>query len=165
MKTIIRPYAENDLDAIVALSLLAWEPVFESFQRIFSPAIYEILYPDWRKSQAEGVVEVCKDGGRYITLVAQAAGEVVGFISYQLKSEEKRGEVVLLAVDPDHQNRGTGTALNLAALKEIEAAGMTMAIVETGGDESHAPARRSYEKAGYTAMPITRYFKRLNMDD
>jgi hypothetical protein len=34
-------------------------------------------------------------------------------------------------------------------------------MVETGGDPGHAPARRTYEKAGYTLMPIARYFKAL----
>ena len=38
---------------------------------------------------------------------------------------------------------------------------MTLAQVETGGDVSHAPARRAYEKAGYTGLPLVRYFKTL----
>jgi ribosomal protein S18 acetylase RimI-like enzyme len=66
-----------------------------------------------------------------------------------------------VAVDPEHQNRGIGTELNVAALREMKAAGMKLAEVETGGDEGHAPARRSYEKAGYTASPLVRYFKDL----
>jgi len=165
METKIRPYSEHDLDPIINLSLLAWEPVFESFRQIFGRAIYDILYPDWRMSQAEGVAEVCKDGVKYTTLVAEVDGEVVGFVSYELKPEGKSGEVVLLAVHPEHQNLGTGTELNLAALGAIKEAGMTMAVVETGGDESHSPARRSYEKAGYTPFPIVRYFKKLETGD
>jgi hypothetical protein len=38
---------------------------------------------------------------------------------------------------------------------------MTVAMVETGGDSGHAPARRDYEKAGYTLLPVARYFKAL----
>jgi RimJ/RimL family protein N-acetyltransferase len=38
---------------------------------------------------------------------------------------------------------------------------MTVAMVEAGGDPGHAPARRVYEKAGYTLLPIARYFKNL----
>jgi hypothetical protein len=38
---------------------------------------------------------------------------------------------------------------------------MRLARVETGGDPSHAPARRSYENAGYTGLPLVRYFKDL----
>jgi len=38
---------------------------------------------------------------------------------------------------------------------------MRVAMVETGGDPGHAAARRTYEKAGFTLVPIARYFKNL----
>ena len=38
---------------------------------------------------------------------------------------------------------------------------MKLAVVGTGGDEGHAPARRSYEKAGYTGLPLVRYYQEL----
>ena len=38
---------------------------------------------------------------------------------------------------------------------------MTLAVVGTGGDPGHAPARRSYEKAGYTGLPLMRYYRPL----
>jgi len=38
---------------------------------------------------------------------------------------------------------------------------MKLAVVSTGGDESHVPARRSYEKAGYTALPLVKYYRDL----
>jgi len=71
------------------------------------------------------------------------------------------GEVVLLAVHPEFQKRGIATQLNEAALDAMKAVGAKLAIVETGGDDGHAPARRAYEKAGYTGLPIVRYFKDL----
>ena len=71
------------------------------------------------------------------------------------------GEISMLAVDPDHQGRGIGTALTGFALDRLKDAEMTVAMVETGGDPGHAPARRVYEKAGYTLLPIARYFKNL----
>jgi len=69
--------------------------------------------------------------------------------------------VVLLAVHPEFQKRGIATQLNEAALDAMKAVGAKLAIVETGGDDGHAPARRAYEKAGYTGLPIVRYFKDL----
>ena len=47
------------------------------------------------------------------------------------------------------------------AVEEMRAAGMKVAVVGTGGDEGHAPARRSYEKAGYTPLPLVRYYQAL----
>jgi len=157
----IRPFTDQDLDEIVTLSLLAWEPVFDSFKQILGPNIYTRLYPDWRKTQKSGVVTICKDQEKNHVLVAETDGKVVGFLAYQLNKAEKTAEVQLLAVHPEHQNLGIGAELNLTALQEMKAAGMKIAVVETGGDDSHAPARRSYENAGYTPFPIVRYFKDL----
>lgn len=162
MRTVdarIRPFAESDVAQIVGLSLHAWESVFESFERVLGPRIFSILYPDWRKSQAEGVEGACRATDKYHTLAAELDGRVVGFIAYELKGET--GEVVLLAVHPEFQKRGIAMQLNRAALDEMKAAGMKVAVVETGGEDGHAPARRVYEKVGYTGLPLVRYFKDL----
>jgi ribosomal protein S18 acetylase RimI-like enzyme len=144
----------------VRLSLAAWEPVFSSFRDVLGPAIYARLYPDWEKSQAADVERVCT-GGEHTVWVADAAGTVAGFVAYTLNAETKVGEVYMLAVDPAHQNRGLGTRLNAVALDRLREAGMEVAQVGTGGDPGHAPARRTYEKAGYTALPSVWYFQLL----
>ena len=161
MNLHIRPVCNNDVDDLVRLSLLAWAPVFSSFEQILGPNIYTLIWPDWRTSQREEVEKVCKDGEKTIVWVAEVDGIVVGFLAYKLHNKDKTGEVHLLAVHPEYQNRGIGTELNNFALKKMKESGMKMAVVGTGGDPSHAPARKSYEKAGYTALPLVRYYKDL----
>jgi ribosomal protein S18 acetylase RimI-like enzyme len=156
----IRPVGDADVDDLVRLSLLAWEPVFRSFEQLLGPAVYSLIWPDWRAGQKEAIETVCRDGEKTTVWVAEAEGMVVGFVAYTL-NEDQTGEVQLLAVHPAYQNRGIGTELNVFALQKMTESGMVMAKVETGGDSSHAPARRSYEKAGYTALPLVRYFKDL----
>lgn len=39
--------------------------------------------------------------------------------------------------------------------------GMLVAVIGTGSDDGHAPARRVYERAQYTLMPTAQYFKAL----
>jgi len=89
------------------------------------------------------------------------AGRVVGFMGLELYESAKTGEVQMLAVHPEFQNHGIGTALNLFALQQMRAAGMTLAVGMGGDDDGHAPARRSYEKAGYTGLPLMRYYQAL----
>jgi ribosomal protein S18 acetylase RimI-like enzyme len=156
----IRPVCEDDVEALVELSLLAWEPVFESFAQILGPSIYRSIWPDWRAGQREGIETVCRDGERTVW-VAEVDGAAVGFVAYEVNEQDRTGEILLLAVHPDHQNLGIGTELNNYALARMAESGMAMAKVETGGDPAHAPARRSYEKAGYTALPLVRYFRDL----
>ena len=42
-----------------------------------------------------------------------------------------------------------GTTLYEFAVERMREAGMRVATVSTGGDPSHAPARRAYQKAGF----------------
>ena len=93
--------------------------------------------------------------------VADVEETAVGFVAVKLRPTERMGEIAMLAVDPDDQGAGIGTALTTCALDRIKDAGMPVAMVETGGDPGHAPARRTYEKAGYKVLPIARYFKTL----
>ena len=160
MNARIRPLAENDIEAVLQLSLLAWAPIFESFENVLGSAIYTRIYPDWRRQQWVAVEEVCRDE-QFSVWVAESAGAVVGFIAYKLDLGDKVGEVDLLAVHPDYQNRGIADQLNRFVLEKMSASGMTLAVVGTGGDPGHAPARRSYEKAGYTGLPLVRYYKAL----
>lgn len=67
----------------------------------------------------------------------------------------------MLAVDPAAQEQGIGLALTEAATAWLRQAGMRVAMIDTGGDLGHAPARRVYDKPGYTLLPVTRYFKAL----
>ena len=94
--------------------------------------------------------------------VAEVGASIVGFVSVELIDDKRSmGEISMLAVDPDYQGDGIGTALTEFALDRLEDAGMKVAMVETGGDPGHAAARRTYEKAGYVLLPIARYFKNL----
>ncbi len=157
----IRPLHDSDVEDLVQLSLLAWVPIFESFERLLGRNIFALIWPDWCIGQWAAIEAVCREREKTRVLVAELEGRVVGFLAYEIKAEDEIGEVQLLAVHPEYQNRGIGTALSNWALDDMRAGGMKIARVETGGDPPHAPARRSYEKAGYTGLPLVRYFQDL----
>ena len=93
--------------------------------------------------------------------VAVEAGAVAGFVAVRLHLESSMGEIYMIAVDPDHQRRGIATALTAFALDWMRRSGMSVAMVEAGDDPGHAPARATYEKAGFDLLPLARYFKKL----
>ena len=76
-------------------------------------------------------------------------------------SDERMGGIDMIAVDPVHQRAGIGSLLTTHALAWMKANGMRLAMVETGGDPGHAPARRTYEHAGFAPLPVVRYFREL----
>jgi len=87
---------------------------------------------------------------------------LVGFVATGVFDPARRmGEISILAVDPKHQTSGIGTALTEFALDRLAEDRMKIAMVETSGDPGHAPARRTYEGAGFTLLPIAGYFKNL----
>jgi GNAT superfamily N-acetyltransferase len=148
MEVRIEPYNAHHLDAIIQLSLRAWTPVFESIQNAMDVEVYRAFYPDgWRVSQQKAIEEVCTAKDAHVW-VALDAGSSVGFIAVKLHSEDSMGEIYMVAVDPDVQGQGIGSALVEFALSWMKESGMSVAMVETGGDPGHAPARRTYEKAG-----------------
>ena len=160
MDTRIRDYGPLDEQPVVELSLRAWAPVFSSLAQGLGREIFVRLHGDWRQYQEKEVRDTLADDATRVW-VAEAARGVVAFVAAKLHPERRIGEIWMLAVDPDEQGRGIGTALTEVATGWLRDAGMTVAMVETGGDPGHAPARRVYEKAGYTLLPVARYFKAL----
>ena len=157
----IRPFRGADLEPVVTLSLRAWDPVFRSLEAQMDPAVFHGFYPggEWRPSQRKSVEAACGDGEN--VWVAEKGGAVVGFVALRLHHHDKLGEIYMVAVDPDHQGQGIGARLTAFSLERLKAAGMRIAMVETGGDPGHARARRTYEGAGFRALPLARFFKKL----
>jgi ribosomal protein S18 acetylase RimI-like enzyme len=161
MKLRIEPYDAHQLDAVIQLSLKAWKPIFDSLHTVMNIDVYQTFYPDsWQVSQQKAVEDVCAAEDTNIWVAAEV-DVVVGFIAVKLHSEDSMGEIYMVAVDPDFQCRGIGTTLTEFALNWMKNAGMSIAMVETGGDPGHAPARQTYEKAGFELLLIARYFKKL----
>jgi ribosomal protein S18 acetylase RimI-like enzyme len=156
--TII-PYSTDQADRIVELSLAAWAPVFTSFKTILGDALYQRVHPDWQRDQAASV-RTALDTNE--TWVAVTDDKITGFVNVHFDQAERSGEIYMIAVDPAAQRRGTATALTEFALQEMQDRGLTLATVATGGDPGHAPARATYEKAGFTGCPQVWYAKQLN---
>ncbi|WP_127503185.1 GNAT family N-acetyltransferase [Actinoplanes solisilvae] len=164
MSIAIRPLAEDDIPAVVELSLRAWTPVFASFEQVLGRRVYDHLYPDWRHIQAQAVEDTCRELAA-TTWVADENDRILGFIAVAhhdaTHAEPNSGEIEMTAVDPDAQRRGIANILIEFALEHMRAAGFTLASVSTGGDPGHAAARAAYEKAGFVAFPLVRYYQPL----
>ena len=98
-------------------------------------------------------------------VVLDAAAVIVvghrGAATVELHAEDQMGEIYMIGVDPDFQRRGIATRLTRHSIEWFRSAGMSIAMVETGGDDGHAPARRAYESSGFFLLPVARYFRAL----
>lgn len=156
----IRSFTAADTDDVVALGLRAWEPAFESTRSVLGSELFVALRgEDWREGQAADIEKTINDqDGR--TWVAEVDGRARGFASAALRGGDL-GEVVMVAVEPSHQRHGLASALTDTATSWLHDRGAAVVMVETGGDQGHAAARATYESLGFTALSVTRYFKKV----
>lgn len=156
----IREYKNSDKEFLKDITLRAWEPVFAGLEKSISPDIYEIFVPDWQAEQMRSLNTVCDDESIDM-IVAEIDERIVGFSAVSYHPEDFLGQVYMIGVDPEAQQKGIGTALMEESLKMIKNKGFSLAMVETGGDPGHASARRTYEKMGFEKCEVARYLKRI----
>jgi GNAT superfamily N-acetyltransferase len=148
----IRPVSPEDAPVLEAIRQAAFAPVFASFREILGEEIYRRAQAHEDAAQGQLLTSLLREDSGWELYCAEQAGQVVGFVALQLDADRLVGEIGLNAVQPDHAGKGIGTSLYEYALERMREAGMRVATVATGGDPSHAPARRAYVKAGFDVV-------------
>lgn len=158
----IRAAQRSEIPALEEIRIKAFVPVFASFRNILGEEIYEIAQKHEDESQADHLVSLFDEESPWEVYVTEEDERLVGFIAIRMDRSKLIGEIGLNAVDPDHAGKGIGTGLYKFAVAHMKKAGMRVATVATGGDESHAPARKAYEKAGFNVrIPSYWYCQKL----
>jgi len=112
---------------------------------------------DYYRGEIAGYARRVESGrGDMAIFVAEEDEAVAGYIVMEV--EEPRtaqfgvpwGRIVSLAVDPDHQFRGTGKALISRGLDWLSSRGVEYAEVLT--DQNNVAAQRAYEASGFRAV-------------
>ncbi len=148
----IRRLAPADVEACVTFGVEAFRSVYASFEILYGPDLFDRIEPDWEASQASYIRTAITDSDDE-TWVYDLDGRPAGFVVLKMDAHGI-ADIDLLAVHPDAQGRGIATTLNRFAFDRSQEASMAYVVVATADDPGHAPARRSYERAGFTPMPI-----------
>jgi hypothetical protein len=82
----LREMRDDDVDAIVDLSIRAWEPVFASFLGLLGPRLFGRFYPDWKSQQASDVRAALAAN---LTWVGLCDGAVAGFVNVIMKTDDR----------------------------------------------------------------------------
>ncbi len=116
----VRPARPGDASAIGAVQARAWG-------RAFGAVVGELDAAALAQSWSDAVA--APPTPRHVVLVATSAGTVVGFAAVAPATDPDLGpdvgELVVLAVDPAHQNVGHGSRLLSAATSTLRDAGVT----------------------------------------
>jgi GNAT superfamily N-acetyltransferase len=139
----------EDAPRLQSIRAAAFAPIFASFRSLLGDDIYDLAQRREDEAQEGLLSSLLGAESDWEVYVAQSGDEVVGFVAVQLNLEKLVGEIGLNAVDPARARQGIGSAMYEFAVARMKETGMKVATVATGGDRSHAPARRAYEKAGF----------------
>lgn len=150
-----------DLPRLHEIRIAAFTPIHDGFRQQIGKKMFDIHYHDWRERQGAHLDEICAPDSKHALYVALEGGEIVGFIGISIDVARKSGELGLNAVVPHRQGAGIGAAMYKFALAELKRAGAKMALVGTGGDPAHLPARLAYAKAGFAASIRGAYYFKL----
>ena len=157
---MIRPGTPADAEAVARVQVETWQA---AYAHALPPEGLAALSVDSR-------AEVFR---RRPPLVAEAAGEVVGFVAVGASRDAGAdGELYAIYVHPDHWGQGIGQALIAAGEQRLRELGHGQAILWVLEDNPRA--RRFYEAAGWstdgtkrpieifgTLVPEIRYAKEL----
>ena len=142
----IRPAVEADREALIQLVVRAFADV--TVLRWREERCGVIGGRRWEEWEADLMRHA--DVNRIV--VAEVDGQAAGFAIYGLDEATRIGTVSDNAVLPEYRGRGIGGRLLTHVLDLMEAAGMEFAQVSTGLEDSYAPARRMYERQGFTPL-------------
>lgn len=149
---VLREALASELPVLEEIRQEAFRPVFASFREMLGDEVYRIAQQPEDEGQQELLRSLLEKGSEWRVHVAERGAEVVGFVSFRLDPDRKVGEIGLNAVHPRHAGNGIGTKMFEFAIHTMKEEGMLVATVGTGGDPSHAAARRAYEKTGFDAV-------------
>ena len=146
----LRPAKEDDLDRLQEIRQAAFAPIFESFRSILGKEISRVTQARDDEEQAAFLRSLAQPESGWELYVAELPRGIVGFVSIRLDRAARVGEIGLNAVEPSSAGHGIGTTMYEFAKGRMSDVGIEVATVSTGGDPSHAPARRAYEKVGFS---------------
>jgi GNAT superfamily N-acetyltransferase len=147
MSFTIRPYRAGDLPRVQAITVAGFDGVSidRNIEREFGP----VGGRGWGERKAREVALDCQmqpDG----VFVAEADGDVAGYVTTRLDEFARIGRIPNLAVAEEHRGRGIASALIRHALDWMHGRGMAMAKIETL--EQNQRGQSLYPKLGFTEV-------------
>ncbi|MGV3720641.1 MAG: GNAT family N-acetyltransferase [Actinomycetota bacterium] len=124
----IRPFRADDLPRVQSITVASFEGV--SIDRNIEAQFGEVAGKDWKQRKARDVTTDCEVQPEGV-FVAEADGEVVGYVTTRLDRFTGIGRIPNLAVDDAQRGQGLGTRLIEHAIQWMREQGMAMAKIET----------------------------------
>jgi ribosomal protein S18 acetylase RimI-like enzyme len=130
MSIVIRPYRQSDRDAVIALTVAAFDGV--SIDHNLDLRLGPVAGRDWRWRKGRDVErDIDTPGSELAVAEYEDTGDVAGYVTLFMDHDSRIGWIRNLAVDAGLRGQGLGRRLLEHALDYFRANGMTVARIET----------------------------------
>ena len=124
----IRPYRPEDLASLKRLTVASFQGV--TLEQNVEDQLGILHGHDWRWRKARHIDEDVTENAAGV-FVAEAEGEIVGFVTARVDREAGRGRIPNLAVSADFRGHGLGRRLIEHVLDYFRREGLEYAMIET----------------------------------
>lgn len=155
----IIPCEDKYIEDAIKLTYIAWQPIFDGYRNVLGEEMFNVFYSGWKETKYKRVYEGLTSERGYIALIEN---KVAGFIFYIVDELTKTGIIEENAIANEFRGLGIAHKMYDFVFDKMRGEGMVYAMVSTGLDDAHAPARKAYEKAGFDkGIGNIRYYKEL----
>jgi len=163
---ILRHATDGDLPRVDEISVVCYQPIWESYVAMLGEACYQAVRHNpeltWKERKTGQVHRLYREHPENLW-VLEKAGEVIGFVTFELFPKQNFGHIDNNGVHPGHSGQGWGVFMYRHVLQHFREHGLRFAHVDTGLDEAHSPARRAYEAVGFDRrVPNVEYWQDLD---
>ncbi len=145
----IRAFAPADLPVIVDIGNRAWKEIKKMTRDSLGDRLADRFNPEGDSVTKGREIESFAASTPENIFICEEDNRIVGFITFVL-APGGVGVIGNNAVDPECGLKGIGQQMYRAVLEHFRKNGMKTARVTTGLDYAHTPARRAYERAGFS---------------
>lgn len=157
----MREYQAEDLEAVMAIANAGWKEIRKMSRAALGDRMADMMNPAGDDKSKGLQVKDQIDSGLYNIDICEHDGEIVGFITY--KHDGFIGEICNNAAKFGTGLKGIGQMMYKFVLEKFRSENVKIAKVTTGMDYAHAPARKAYERAGFSKhLDSTTYFMELD---
>lgn len=136
---------EAEIEDITGIQTVAERTYQDSYEGLMRQETIESVIENW---YATVNLEEAIESGDVVYLVAVSQGEVIGYTSYQLDSEDGKADAELrnIYVDPDFQGEGVGTDLLNSVLDRFPDSVESIGLGVVAGNDK---GKSFYRKNGF----------------
>ena len=164
---VLRHARDEDLEAVDALTIEGYRPIFESYLAMLGEECYDAvrLEPEltWEQRKTQQNRRLYDEHPEQVWVLDEG-GDVFGFVSFWLFPDGSYGHIDNNGVRADRVGQGWATFMYRSVLDHFRQLGLRFAHVDTGLDDAHIPARRAYEATGFDRrVPTVEYWQDLSL--